>query len=271
MTIQTQTGKAVYIADGLTVSFTIPFYFFDKQIAVYCGTNPIPLIEGADYTLNGANEPTGGEVVFTTAPQSGSVITIVRQVELTQLIQFIEGEKFPARDYEYSLDKIIMALQQIHEKLEDCLKIPYGLSMDADDVTQLLIIIDTYIEEIKQIPQFLQTIENLQTEIEEQFSHYYNKTQVDTLIDNVTTLCYTDVTVDVSDIVSDSTYEDYPYKVDIVLANVKETHIPEVCFNLAEATSGNFAPIAVALNNGVRLYMKQIPENDFSIASVILH
>ena len=35
MTIQTETNKVVYVIDDATSTLTIPFYFFDKQIAVY--------------------------------------------------------------------------------------------------------------------------------------------------------------------------------------------------------------------------------------------
>ena len=71
------------------------------------------MIEGTDYTLEGSGNPNGGAVVFAVAPEEGKVITIMRQVDLTQLITFMEGEKFPASDYEHGLDKITMALQQL--------------------------------------------------------------------------------------------------------------------------------------------------------------
>ena len=35
MTIQQQKSRIDYIADGMVKNFIVPFYFLDKQVAVY--------------------------------------------------------------------------------------------------------------------------------------------------------------------------------------------------------------------------------------------
>ena len=69
---------------------------------------------------------------------------------------------------------------------------------------------------------------------------------------------------------SDDTYEEYPYSADIEFEDASSELIPTVNFNLAESQSGNYAPVAESLDGYVRIYAKQIPEQSFEIASIIL-
>ena len=43
MTIQNDTSRAVYIADGKTSSFVVPFRFFERQLNVYFDDSAEPL------------------------------------------------------------------------------------------------------------------------------------------------------------------------------------------------------------------------------------
>lgn len=271
MTVQNQVGKAVYVADGNSTSFVIPFYFFNKEISVYVGTNQSAKEEGTDYTITGSGQPSGGAVIFTTAPASGEVVSIVRNVELTQLVKFMEGEIFPASDFEYSLDKMVMALQQLQERLQECVNIPRGLSLTAEETAALLVIINENKANIAEIPTILTAVNNLRTEIMTEFGNYYNKTAVDSMISDVTTLRFSDVNVNVSTAVADATYANYPYHIDVALSGVTDTRVPEVCFGMSEAMSGNFAPVASSYNGGVRIYMKAVPGANFTLASVVMH
>lgn len=82
------------------------------------------------YTIEGSGQSAGRRrIVFKAAPPAGEYITITRDVVLNQMVKFIEGENFPASDYEYSLDRIIMALQEFMQKLKRCVQFPAG----ADD------------------------------------------------------------------------------------------------------------------------------------------
>lgn len=68
---------------------------------------------------------------------------------------------------------------------------------------------------------------------------------------------------------SDSTYDDYGYKVTIPLANVISSMIPDVMLGMAEATSGIFAPVAECYNGGVYLYANDVPESAITIPTII--
>ena len=135
MTIQNDTSRAVYIADGKTSSFVVPFRFFERQLNVYFDDSAEPLAAD-DYAASASETASGGEIVFSSAPAAGTKITILRNVELTQLVKFIEGEDFPAADYEYSLDKMIMALQQMKEYLNRALVVAPGTGMTRNPASR---------------------------------------------------------------------------------------------------------------------------------------
>ena len=54
--------------------------------------------------------------------------------------------------------------------------------------------------------------------------------------------------------VSDSTYADYPYRCALAIAGVKATDVPEVVFDVEQATSGDYAPVAICYAGGVYIY-----------------
>ncbi len=268
MTIQSQTGKAVYVADGTTTTFTVPFYFFNKEIAVYADNTL--LSEGTDYTIQGSGDASGGEITFAVAPVAETVITIVRDVELKQLVKFMEGENFPATDYEKSLDRIIMSLQQLRDKVAECVSIPKGSATSGEEITSLLVLVSQNMESITALPEILSDIETLGEELTAKFDDYYDKDEIDSRIRGVALKRYVNVTVKVADIVSDETYEDYPYRVDLSLSGATSSRIPTVMFSANDALSGNFAPVSATYNGGVSIYMKTVPEANMTIPSIIL-
>lgn len=129
MTVINKASLITYLANGTTTNFAVPFKFFNDELAVYVNKTFATYEKGVDYTIEGAGNPHGGEIVFKAAPPAGEYITITRDIVLNQMVKFIEGENFPASDYEYSLDRIIMALQEFMQKLKRCVQFPAG----ADD------------------------------------------------------------------------------------------------------------------------------------------
>ena len=63
--------------------------------------------------------------------------------------------------------------------------------------------------------------------------------------------------VTASNWVESTEYADYPYAVDLLQDNgISESDFAEVVFDVAEATSGNYAPVAKTGDFGVRIYAK---------------
>lgn len=68
----------------------------------------------------------------------------------------------------------------------------------------------------------------------------------------------------------DNTYNDYPYSAKIVIAKAYEDNVPMVNFELEQRQSGNFAPVAYSGNGFVKIYAKAIPQEEFTIPSIVL-
>lgn len=66
------------------------------------------------------------------------------------------------------------------------------------------------------------------------------------------TLSFANLTA--ADWVEDSAYKDYSYRCDVACAGVTADDFAEVVFDLAESTSGNYAPLCETLADAVRIY-----------------
>ena len=82
-------------------------------------------------------------------------------------------------------------------------------------------------------------------------------------------LLFTGVSVPTSAFVSDRTYDDYGYRAAVALSGVTSSMIPEVVFSLADASGGNFAPVAETYNGGIYLYAADVPESQITIPTII--
>lgn len=67
-------------------------------------------------------------------------------------------------------------------------------------------------------------------------------------------LVFTNVTV--NNWVSDATYADYPYKAEITCNGITAQSVVEVIFALAQAISGNYAPVCLSGTDKVTIYGK---------------
>lgn len=125
MTVQTETSRARYATNGTTGPFSVPFYFLDADhLAVYYtdgdGVETL-LTRTTHYSVTGAGDPSGGAVTTVASYASGGFVTIIRAVPATQLVDYSQGDAFPAESHEQALDKITMLVQQQNEKLDRAL------------------------------------------------------------------------------------------------------------------------------------------------------
>lgn len=81
----------------------------------------------------------------------------------------------------------------------------------------------------------------------------------DKLEQNAVRIRYTNVGVQRTAFVSNATYEDFPYRAAITLSGATASMKPDVCFSLADATSGIFAPVAESYGGGVYIYASEVP------------
>lgn len=83
-------------------------------------------------------------------------------------------------------------------------------------------------------------------------------------------LVFSGITVAASDFIPDAAYPDFPYKAEIPLAGVTESHIPQITFDVKDAISGDFAPVAATYSGGICIWAAGVPDSDVTISTIVL-
>ena len=136
MTVSTTTTKAIYNGDGSTTAFPTTFEFFDAadieviERVIATGAETVKTLS-TDYTVSGGNGATG-TVNAVTAPASTVQWAIRRKTPLTQEIDYIENDDFPAETHERGLDRGVMIAQERQEELDRALKFPVSDAASLD-------------------------------------------------------------------------------------------------------------------------------------------
>jgi hypothetical protein len=121
MTIASTLSKTLYVGNGSTASFAIPFMFLrDEDIELVLLTNQGERAQtiSTDYSLSGAGGQTGGVCTMTTPPDQGEVLVIRRNPAMVQEVDYVENDAFPAATHEAALDKLTMICQALAERLD---------------------------------------------------------------------------------------------------------------------------------------------------------
>ena len=120
MSLSNTTTRIQYRGDDSQTEFPIPFYFLEDshiQAVLYdedADTETV-LTLTTHYTLDGEGEVVGGTLTMVTAPEAHELLTILRDIPITQELNYRENSLFPANMTEQALDKITMILQQLDE------------------------------------------------------------------------------------------------------------------------------------------------------------
>ncbi len=120
-----------YTADGTSTEYEFPFAIFKTtDIEVYFGDTKQ---DTSTYTVSEARHSDGGSVAFESAPESGIIITIVRNLSIERTSDFQEGSTLRAKVLNDELDYQIACQQQIAENLNRSMVLPpYATDNDLD-------------------------------------------------------------------------------------------------------------------------------------------
>ncbi len=123
MTVSSTTSRVEYAGNGSTVAFSVPFYFLaNGDLKVYkAGT--LQTIT-THYTVSGAGVGAGGTVTFVTAPTAGQDVVIFRDPALTQGVDYVANDPFPAASHEQALDRLTMIAQRLSSRLDRAAVLP---------------------------------------------------------------------------------------------------------------------------------------------------
>lgn len=122
MTVSTDTRRVQYATNGTTGPFTVTFPFLESSHLAVTYTDSA----GADtlLTLNVDYTVSGSVVTTTLAYASGGVITIDRDIPITQELDLRDGDDFPAESVEEAFDKLTMIAQQVAIDSNRVLRVP---------------------------------------------------------------------------------------------------------------------------------------------------
>ena len=126
MTVSSATNKVSYNGNGSQTVFAYGFKIFDQDdltviIRNASGGETTKTIT-THYTVSGVGAASGGNVTMGTAPASGESITIIREQPLTQGLDLVANDPFPAASFEDQLDKLTFMVQQHQEELNRSVK-----------------------------------------------------------------------------------------------------------------------------------------------------
>ena len=126
MTVSSSTSKVSYSGNGSLTVFAYTFKIFDQDdltviLRASDGTETVQTIT-THYTVSGVGSAGGGNVTFVTAPASGVTVVILREQPLTQELDLVPNDPFPAQSLEESLDKLVFMVQAHSEELDRAIK-----------------------------------------------------------------------------------------------------------------------------------------------------
>lgn len=129
MTVDSTNNRTDYDPDGLVTTFAYDFRVDSaSDMVVYADG---VLYEGS-YTVTELSNPLGGDVIFDAAPSAAiEVLTLIREVPITQETAYPPLGPFPAPSHERALDRLTFMVQQQQEQLGRAGVAP----IDADPTT----------------------------------------------------------------------------------------------------------------------------------------
>lgn len=130
MSIASETHKVIYVCDGSTTEFDYTFKIFDEaeiEVVLYTIATAVEtvLVLDTNYTVDDVGEDAGGTVSIIAEVEGEFVpyaysnayqLILRRKIPLTQTVDYIANDDFPAESHEAALDRIVMMLQQQEEK-----------------------------------------------------------------------------------------------------------------------------------------------------------
>ena len=115
MTVSVKRNQVQFGGDGSTTAFTVNFPYTElDQVKVFLDTTEQTRTTHFTLTDPGAT----GTVTFLSAPASGVLVTIKRETDYLQAIDYVNNDALDAETLEKAFDKLTMMCQQLDVKIE---------------------------------------------------------------------------------------------------------------------------------------------------------
>jgi len=142
MTISSEVNKSgPYTGDGANTSFAYGFKIYHKndiqvvKRVTATGVETVLTVD-VDYTVNSVGSATGTiDYPISGSPlPSTETLTIIRDMDLTQEVDFENQGGYYPEVVEQAFDRAIMISQQLEEELDRCVKVDVGDTTSPDDL-----------------------------------------------------------------------------------------------------------------------------------------
>jgi len=138
MTVSSLNTKNTYNGDGSATSFAyqFPIHSTAELTVIERAANGTETIKGlgSHYSITD-NGAAGGNVIFSTAPISGVTVVLLRNTNLTQEVDYIENDAFPAETHEAAIDKLTLQIQEAQEELDRSIKLSRTNTITSTEFT----------------------------------------------------------------------------------------------------------------------------------------
>lgn len=117
MTVSTTGNRINYVANGVKVDFDFVFKTLDPDhIKVY--EDGVLTLNTVVVSLNADQDTSpGGSINLTPVVASPIVVTVIREEDITQDVDYVGGSNFPSSSHELALDRLVMKIQQLNDRL----------------------------------------------------------------------------------------------------------------------------------------------------------
>lgn len=137
MAVSAQTPIGLATGNGVTTVFPFTYYVgaaADLVVQITAGGVTTTKTLGADYSISGAGNPSGGAITFTAAPAVGALVTHYRDTQLTRSTDYQSAGDLLAPVINLDFDRIWLALQEIFsggKGAPTALRVPNGETVAA--------------------------------------------------------------------------------------------------------------------------------------------
>jgi hypothetical protein len=132
MTVSVKRNKVQYTGDNSTTAFSVTFPFTEtSQVKVYLGSTLQTITTHYTLTDPGAT----GTVTFGTAPGSGVIVSLIRETDYLQAVDYVNNDALDAETLEKAFDKLTMMCQQLDNKIEGA--VGFDETVSDSDTTSL--------------------------------------------------------------------------------------------------------------------------------------
>ena len=136
MSVPNTNSRIQYTLASATQTVAVPFFFLEEEhlkvIRFRAGVYTT-LTLATHYTTTGENDEAGGSVIFNGAGTAiADVITIIRSIPISQLVDFVYNGRFPGETVERALDRLTMVCQALSEVLGRTIRFEAGEVLDGE-------------------------------------------------------------------------------------------------------------------------------------------